>query len=619
MSEKEMELLELSVEELDQPEMNEEDNGEDYVGAYVGNKADRYIRKWNRGSMWNWSAFLMGIYWMLYRKMYLFTLLVLVVSWVLIAVIYQALVALDFPVSDHPLTFALVAYAIVKLSVGVIGDSLYQVHVTRKLANLSNSATHLSRREIEGMGGTHAVLPGILLSLQLLAYALVLLDEDNLPFKEQSAAVDEKESSAFAIRKGSIGEMALAITGYNWEDQVGYERLVFFAKAILEEWRKQGADLEVLGNDRTAEAELWAQMALEYFAEPGNRDDTLVDAMKWIGTQWPMLMASKPNEPGSSSEGGAVQETRQEGKQSKSLDGKLIDAVVYDEEEKVKQLLEEGANPDARDEYGQTALMLSGSYNRPGIMKLLLNSDADPTLGNEDGGNALLYALSDSLNLNGEINKTEADAIAMAEMLLQAGSDPDSRYVSGLLKGQTALMEASRSFPQSAQLLLTSGADPNVKNQDGDTALKYAISVPKLFASLLEHGANPNIKNNEGETVKDEIVRQNATETAELLDLPLERQIVTPPNGDVETMFLKLRSGISQGGAKKLFGNPNATTMDEEYSSEIWEYRLPGDLRLIIHWNGDGGVWYYEIESKGADDILYRYLFSPGDEKVVAS
>jgi hypothetical protein len=180
-------------------------------------------------------------------------------------------------------------------------------------------------------------------------------------------------------------------------------------------------------------------------------------------------------------------------------------------------------------------------------------------------------------------------------------------------------MEASRSFPQAAQLLLSAGADPNVKDRDGNTALKYAISTPKLFARMLEKGADPSLKNKQGGTIKEEIIRQNATEIAKLLRIPLEEQLVMPPDDEVEKLFIQLRAGIDRERAEELFGKPTSLGMDEENGTEYWEYRLPNDLRLFINWNGIGDVWYYEIESKGADDILYRYIFSPGDEKVVAS
>ncbi|WP_239614310.1 ankyrin repeat domain-containing protein [Cohnella mopanensis] len=469
MSEQELELQNSNVENIDERERSEEDRTEEEVAAYVGSKANVYLIKWNHGSMWNWSAFFMGVYWMLYRKMYMFTTFVLFGFSIVTTGIYQVMSMLEFPMEDYPLTFMIVVYAIFKLSVGVIGDSLYQVHVSRKLAKLSHETDNISKQELTRKGGTHTVFPSIVLSLQLVCYIVVLIDEDMLKFKAQSNSLETTEASEFAIRKGSMAEMATAITGSNWEDKVGYQRLVEFSRWILEEWRGQGADIELLGNDRTAEAELWAQMALEYFDEPGNRDNTLVDAMRWIADIWPTLMSSRSNErhPESAEDTGKV--AQHENKQTSTLESKLIEAVIYDEEAHVKQLLAEGANPDARDEYGQTALMLSGYYNHPGIMKLLLAANADATLSKDDeGGNALLYAVSDSLNINGEINKSEADVVAMVKLLLQSGSDPNSRYTSGLLEGQTALMEAARSYPQAAELLLQAGAEPNVKDQNGN-------------------------------------------------------------------------------------------------------------------------------------------------------
>lgn len=65
------------------------------------------------------------------------------------------------------------------------------------------------------------------------------------------------------------------------------------------------------------------------------------------------------------------------------------------------------------------------------------------------------------------------------------------------------------------------GANPNIKNNEGDTALMYAVSIPNnlddrprfrnirmwgIAHLLLKHGANPLIKNNEGKTAYDIVV-----------------------------------------------------------------------------------------------------------------
>ena len=59
-------------------------------------------------------------------------------------------------------------------------------------------------------------------------------------------------------------------------------------------------------------------------------------------------------------------------------------------------------------------------------------------------------------------------------------------------------------------LVLNNKADPNFKNDFGDTPLhylvKYNIRSPERYAVaklLIEKGANPNIANNKGETVID--------------------------------------------------------------------------------------------------------------------
>ena len=73
--------------------------------------------------------------------------------------------------------------------------------------------------------------------------------------------------------------------------------------------------------------------------------------------------------------------------------------------------------------------------------------------------------------------------------------------------GETALMiSCGNSYDDDnlplVQLLLENGANPNIKNSVGDTALTYAaMNNYDIVELLLKNGANPLIKNNDGQTV----------------------------------------------------------------------------------------------------------------------
>jgi sorbitol-specific phosphotransferase system component IIC len=63
-----------------------EEFGEETVRSFVQKNADYYVSKWKlmakTGSKisWNWAAFAFGVFWMGYRKMYLYSAIVLALS-----------------------------------------------------------------------------------------------------------------------------------------------------------------------------------------------------------------------------------------------------------------------------------------------------------------------------------------------------------------------------------------------------------------------------------------------------------------------------------------------------------------------------------------------------------
>lgn len=86
----------------------------------------------------------------------------------------------------------------------------------------------------------------------------------------------------------------------------------------------------------------------------------------------------------------------------------------------VQEKLAEGASVEARDQYGQTALMYAASEsNDPAVLDALLEAGADLNAQSDAGWSALMYAARDAEDLN------------MVLFLLNAGADPTLRNSEG--------------------------------------------------------------------------------------------------------------------------------------------------------------------------------------------
>jgi ankyrin repeat protein len=144
-------------------------------------------------------------------------------------------------------------------------------------------------------------------------------------------------------------------------------------------------------------------------------------------------------------------------------------------------LIDEGADVNAAEEDGTTALHWAVHYDDPEFATRLVTAGADVTAVNDYGSSPM----------------TEAAIIGdprVLALLIDAGADVDSPNS----QGQTALMVVARtSNVAAASLLLERGAVVDAREQWKDqTALMWATARqrPAMVALLLEHGADPNAR-----------------------------------------------------------------------------------------------------------------------------
>ncbi|GGP19728.1 hypothetical protein GCM10007981_04580 [Thermocladium modestius] len=212
----------------------------------------------------------------------------------------------------------------------------------------------------------------------------------------------------------------------------------------------------------------------------------------------------------------------QKPRQPSQLDKELLEAAEYGDAKKVKTLLEAGADPNTKDEYGSTPLHWAALKGHLDVVELLLKHGADPNVKDEDGstplhdaawnGHAdvveLLLKHGADPNVKDEDGSTPLHDAAwnghadVVELLLKHGADPNTKNEYGKTPLHRAAMKGHADV---VELLLKHGADPNTNDKYGKTPLHRAAEdgLAKVVKVLLEHGADPNTNDKDGKTPLD--------------------------------------------------------------------------------------------------------------------
>jgi len=171
-----------------------------------------------------------------------------------------------------------------------------------------------------------------------------------------------------------------------------------------------------------------------------------------------------------------------------SINEKMIKAVLHGDLKVVKYLLNKGVNPNLKDKYGQTILMVASDEKHLEVVKALLEK-ADPNIQNEDGWTALMLA-------------SEWGNLEIVRELLKKKYGVKLDITNK--KGQTALMLLSADgYYEVVKYFLERGADPNIQDENGMSAIKLAISKkhPKVLIELLNIvSVTPEVKDKDVET-----------------------------------------------------------------------------------------------------------------------
>lgn len=170
---------------------------------------------------------------------------------------------------------------------------------------------------------------------------------------------------------------------------------------------------------------------------------------------------------------------------------------------RAKELIEKGADVNARDKYGQTPLIIAcgrqSKHANIELIKYLIEKGANVNATGEDeyhDQTPIMMAIRADYLIR-------SVAMQIIDILLKAGADINAATKSDKI---TALTKASRLGHLSiTKFLVEHGANLNAQDSDGWTPLMYAINSGRfdVVRYLVENGADINYKNKFGWTAID--------------------------------------------------------------------------------------------------------------------
>ena len=189
----------------------------------------------------------------------------------------------------------------------------------------------------------------------------------------------------------------------------------------------------------------------------------------------------------------------------------------------VRMLLERGADPNIISMGGCDALYLASLHGRLDVIKLLLESDIPHKISIKSINNAFfecclqgyIDAVRYLISKGAQVNAAEEDGdfaidyairknnLPLAKVLIEGGFDVNNTHLN-YLEVPLLFLACRPHIIDMIQLLLDSGADPNVRYGGGssvlldlvtDTCAKRAgyVDMPLVITLLLTHGAHVNI------------------------------------------------------------------------------------------------------------------------------
>ena len=131
---------------------NNESYTQDELSLFLEKNQSYYLEKFNLiektgdKKAWNWCSFLIGGYWMLYRKMYVQAIIYIIANLILGCI----------PFMGWALSLALC------VGLGIFGNSLYLDHIKKTFTEIGCADSNMRSTLINKKGGTNLVLPILL-------------------------------------------------------------------------------------------------------------------------------------------------------------------------------------------------------------------------------------------------------------------------------------------------------------------------------------------------------------------------------------------------------------------------------------------------------------------------
>ena len=159
----------------------------------------------------------------------------------------------------------------------------------------------------------------------------------------------------------------------------------------------------------------------------------------------------------------------------------LIQATERHDQEKIKNLLNNGVSYNVHGNHGITPLFYLMSKKDKSAVKLALKSGTDPNFPSSEG-----YVLLPMV--------TGGDDIEWMRILLEAGADPNVPNYDGKVALFNTVM--ADNWKEQVDLLMAYGADLNITDRIGANVAHYAskLDAYNVVFYLIEKGADSNIR-----------------------------------------------------------------------------------------------------------------------------